>query len=70
MSVGFSGVATTLEQNGVLAGRGHQGQLVEGQDFAAVGQNALTGLLGHVKGNDLQRAKLKLIDAQKRTNGV
>lgn len=46
--------AGSLEQKSVLASGGLQGQLVEGQDLASGLEDALTGLLGHVKSADLQ----------------
>ena len=52
LSVGFPGGAPTLQEDGVLASGGHQGQLIEGQNLASVLQDALAGLLGDAEGDD------------------
>lgn len=54
MPARLAGLALTLHQDRVLAGRGTQSQLVEGQHLAAVLHDALAGLVGDAQGAHLQ----------------
>merc|ERR1719474_1746499 len=52
VTVGCAGSATSLEEDGVLASWGAQGQLIKGQDLSSGLKDAFAGLLGHMKSND------------------
>ena len=54
LPVGDARGAATLEQERVGAGGGREGELVEGQDLAAVLEDALASLLGEAEGADLK----------------
>ena len=54
LPVGHARGAAALEQERVGAGGRGEGELVEGQDLAAVLEDALASLLGEAEGADLK----------------
>lgn len=54
MAACLASVALALDQDGVVAGRSEQGQLVEGDDLAASLCDTLASLLGDTEGTDAQ----------------
>ena len=61
LPVGLPGGPLALQQDGVGPSGSLQGKLVERQDAAAVGQDALAGLLGHAEGGDLSGKEIGLM---------
>lgn len=59
MPVRNAGLSLALHQDRVLAGRGTQRQLVEGQHLSAVLHDALTGLVGDAQGAHLHLGQVQ-----------
>lgn len=56
----FTGRAGALHQDGVLSGRGQQGQLIEGEDLTAPLEDALAGLLRDTQGTHVHLGHVQL----------
>ena len=62
---GFATVAATTHEEGVLAGGGDGGKLVEGEAFTTNGFDALAGFAGEAEGTDAELAELGETDVIK-----
>lgn len=56
---GLSDVALSSEEDSVGAGGGSEGELVEGEALAALGDNALSGRVGESQSSDRQLRQLR-----------